>query len=138
MRRSTRYPRKMRERAVRMVTEHRGEHPSEWAAMCSIASKFGMSTETLRKWVRRTEVEDPQSRLSFFCAGARPATAQAVTFITTNRARWGIEPICRVLSFAPATYYAALARPPSARRVRDEALIVNSTPRPRIGCGWPI
>ena len=44
-----------------------------------------------------------------------------MTFITTNRARWGIEPICRVLSFAPATYYAALARPPSARRVRDEA-----------------
>jgi len=45
-----------------------------------------------------------------------------VTFIHTHRDRWGVEPICRVLSFAPATYYAAIARPPSARRVRDEAL----------------
>jgi putative transposase len=45
-----------------------------------------------------------------------------VTFIHAHRDCWGIEPICRVLSFAPATYYAAIARPPSARRVRDEAL----------------
>ncbi len=45
-----------------------------------------------------------------------------MTFIHTHRERWGIEPICRVLSFAPATYYAAISRPPSARRVRDEAL----------------
>jgi putative transposase len=45
-----------------------------------------------------------------------------VTFITTHRDRWGIEPICRVLRFAPATYHAAIARPPSARRVRDEVL----------------
>ena len=47
--------------------------------------------------------------------------------MTTNRARWGIEPICRVLPFALATYHAALARPPSARRVRDEALKPEST-----------
>ena len=45
-----------------------------------------------------------------------------MTFITTHRDRWGIEPICRVLRFAPATYHAAIARPPSARRVRDEVL----------------
>jgi len=45
-----------------------------------------------------------------------------VTFIHTHRDRWGIEPICRVLSFAPATYHAAISRPPSARRVRDETL----------------
>ncbi len=45
-----------------------------------------------------------------------------MTFIHTHRDRWGIEPICRVLAFAPATYHAAIARSPSARRVRDEAL----------------
>ena len=45
----------VRERAVRMVSEHRGEHRWEWAAICSIAEKFGCSSETLRKWVRRAE-----------------------------------------------------------------------------------
>ena len=36
--------------------------------------------------------------------------------------RWGVEPICTVLQFAPQTYYAARKRPRSARAVRDEAL----------------
>jgi putative transposase len=45
-----------------------------------------------------------------------------VKFIADNRKRWGVEPICRVLQFAPATYYAASTRPPSARAVRDQGL----------------
>jgi transposase len=53
-----RYPKELRERAVRMVFEHREEHPSLWAAICSIAEKFGVSSETLRKWVRRAEVDE--------------------------------------------------------------------------------
>ena len=57
MTRSNRYPPELRERAVRMVREHRGEHPSEWAAIGSIAKKFGMTPETLRLWVRRAEVD---------------------------------------------------------------------------------
>ena len=51
------YSPEVRERAVRMVLEHRGEHRWEWAAICSIAEKFGCSSETLRKWVRRAEPE---------------------------------------------------------------------------------
>lgn len=43
-------------------------------------------------------------------------------FIETNRSRFGVEPICRVLQVAPSTYYAARRRPPSARQLRDEAL----------------
>ncbi len=52
----------IRERAVRLVLEHLGEYPSQWAAISSIATKCGMTPETLRKWVRRAEVD----------GGARP------------------------------------------------------------------
>ena len=55
MNRSTRYSPEVRERAVRLVFEHQGEHDSQWAAIGSIASKIGCTAETLRKWVRRTE-----------------------------------------------------------------------------------
>ena len=52
----------IRERAVRLVLEHLGEYPSQWAAISSIATKCGMTPETLRKWVRRAEAD----------GGARP------------------------------------------------------------------
>ena len=57
---SARYPQELRERAVRMVMEHRKEYPSEWAAICSLAEKFGVTAETLRKWLRRAEVDGGQ------------------------------------------------------------------------------
>jgi transposase len=52
------YPQEWRERAVRLVFEHQGEYPSQWAAICSIAAQFGISHETLRNWVRRTEIDE--------------------------------------------------------------------------------
>jgi len=58
MTRPGRYPQELRERAVRMVFEHQDEHASQWAAITSIASKFGVSSETLRTWVRRAETDD--------------------------------------------------------------------------------
>jgi transposase len=64
MPRNTRYSPEVRERAVRMLVEHRGEYPSEWAAMTAISAKLGMTPETLRIWVRRTEIDD----------GKRPGT----------------------------------------------------------------
>jgi transposase len=49
------YPAELRERAVRMVIEHEGEHASRWASICSIAGKVGCNPETLRLWVRQSE-----------------------------------------------------------------------------------
>ena len=49
------YSPEVRQRAVRMVLEHQGEHASQWAAICSIAAKIGCSGETLRHWVRQAE-----------------------------------------------------------------------------------
>lgn len=54
----TRYPKEVHDRAVRMVFEHKEEHFSEWAAIRSIASKFGMTPETLRRWVRIAEIDE--------------------------------------------------------------------------------
>ena len=50
-----RFSPEVRERAVRMVSEHRAEYGSEWEAMTSIASKIGCTAETLRRWCRQEE-----------------------------------------------------------------------------------
>jgi transposase len=55
MPRPSKYSPELRERAVRMVFEHAHEHPSQWAAMRSIAEKLGCTTEALRRWVRQAE-----------------------------------------------------------------------------------
>ncbi len=55
MGRSGRYSPEVRERAVRMVMDQEVHHTSQWAAICSIASKIGCSAETLRNWVRQAE-----------------------------------------------------------------------------------
>jgi transposase len=44
------------------VTEARPEHDTEWAAITSVATKLGVSSETLRPWIRRAEVDEEQRR----------------------------------------------------------------------------
>jgi transposase len=62
MNKSNKFSPEVRERAVRMVQEHRGEYPSLWAVVESIAPKIGCVPQTLLEWVRRAEID----------AGARP------------------------------------------------------------------
>lgn len=52
-----RYDDATRVKAVRLVRDHVGDYSSEWAAISAIAGRLGMSRETLRKWVRRHEVD---------------------------------------------------------------------------------
>ena len=57
MSKSIRYSPEVKERAVRMVFDHQREYPSQWQAVVSIATKIGCTSETLRKWVRRAEID---------------------------------------------------------------------------------
>ena len=64
MNKSNKFSPEVRERAVRMVQEHRGEYPSLWAAVESIALKIGCVAQTPLEWVKRAEID----------AVARPGT----------------------------------------------------------------
>lgn len=67
MNKSNKFSPEVRERAVRLIQEHRGEYPSLWAAVASMAPKIGCVPQTLLEWVKRAEVD----------AGARPGTTTA-------------------------------------------------------------
>ncbi len=153
-----RHPDELRERAIRMVFEHAHEYPSQWKAIESIAEKLDIHRETLRVWVRRAEVDDgrrpglttderarlkelerevkelrraneiPQGGVGFLWGGARPPVQALIEFIDAHRQRFGVEPICRVLTehgckIAPNTYWVAKKRGPSNRARRDEELM---------------
>lgn len=57
MNKTNKFSPEVRERAVRLVQEHRGEYPSLWAAVESIAPKIGCVPQTLLEWVKREEVD---------------------------------------------------------------------------------
>ena len=60
MNKSNKFSPEVRERAVRMVLEHRGEYASTWAAVESMAPKIGCVPQTLLEWVKREEVDGGQ------------------------------------------------------------------------------
>ena len=57
MNKSNKFSPEVRERAVRLVQEHRGEYPSLWAAVESIAPKIGCVPQTLLSWIQRHEID---------------------------------------------------------------------------------
>ena len=98
------YPRELRERAVRMVAESKAEHPSEFAAIASVARKLGIgSPETLRKWVRRAEID----------SGQRPGvtTAESEQIKALKREVAELRRANEILKSASAFFAAELDRP---------------------------
>jgi transposase len=58
--RKSKFSPEVRERAVRMVLDHRHEHPSQWAATLSVASKIGCTAQTLHSWLQQRERDTGQ------------------------------------------------------------------------------
>jgi transposase len=52
---SPKYSPEVRERAVRLVLSQQESYASQWAAILSMAPKFGCSPETLRSWIGKAE-----------------------------------------------------------------------------------
>ena len=72
MNKTKKFSPEVRERAVRMVLEQRGEYPTLWAAVTSMAPKIGCVPQTLLSWVQRHEIDTGQR------AGVTSAEAQRV------------------------------------------------------------
>src|SRR3954471_4975898 len=99
-----RYPVELRERAVRMVTEIRPDHESDWAAMTQVATLLGVGTpETVRKWCRQAEVD----------GGTRPGTTteESVEVRRLKRENAELKRANAILKSASAFFAAELDRP---------------------------
>ena len=104
MGRPSQYPAELRERAVRMVIESRADYPNDTAAIRSVAAKLGItSTESLRKWLRRAEIDD----------GVRPGkTTEEIAEIKALRKEVAeLRRANEILKSASAFFAAELDRP---------------------------
>ena len=54
------YDQETKAKAIRLVREHAGDYPSEYAAITAVARRLGMTAETLRKWIRQAEIDEGQ------------------------------------------------------------------------------
>nr|WP_133704196.1 IS3 family transposase [Roseateles toxinivorans] len=110
MNKSNKFSPEVRERAVRMVLEHRGEYPSLWAAVESMAPKIGCVPQTLLGWVQRHEID----------TGARDGvtTAEAQRVKELEREVKELRRANEILKLASAFFAPGGARPP-AQVLRD-------------------
>jgi transposase len=51
----SKFDKEFKAQAIRLVRDHEGEYPSEWAAITAVSFRLGMSAETLRLWLRQEE-----------------------------------------------------------------------------------
>lgn len=116
----SRYDPNTKAKAVRLVREHAGDYPTEWAAITAVAGRLGMAAETLRqaevdegKTPGTSTAESAQIRelkrknreleqtieilkeATGFRAGIRPATELICHFIDEKKQEFGVVPVCR-------------------------------------------
>jgi transposase len=119
MGRPSRFSPEVRERAVRMIEEHREAHASEWAVLQSVAPKLGCTAETLRKWVRQAQRD----------VGHRPGltTSERERLKELERENRELKRANEILRKASAYFAQAEARPPREVMVRFIPIIGRST-----------
>jgi transposase len=75
----SRYDASTKAKAIRLVREHAGDYPTQWAAITAVSGRLGMSAETLRKWIRQAEVEEGKA------AGVSSAESAEIRELRKNR-----------------------------------------------------
>jgi len=96
MNKRTSYPPEVCERTVRQLFNHRGEYPSEWAELVSIASKIGCTPEALRKSARWAEVDQGQ--------GADVITSDREQLVELKREHHGLKHANEILRKSSAFF----------------------------------
>jgi transposase len=123
----SKYDASTRAKAVRLVREHAGDYPTEWAAITAVSGRLGMSAETLRKWIRQAEVDEGKApgvtssesaeirelrrknreleqtidilkAAASFSRGSATRDSANLPVHRPEEQEFGIAPICRVLS----------------------------------------
>jgi transposase len=79
-------------KAIRLVREHAGDYPTEYAAITAVAGRLGMTPETLRKWIRQAEIDKGKA------AGA--TTAESVQVRELKRKNRELEQTIEILKAA--------------------------------------
>ncbi|WP_409945781.1 IS3 family transposase [Rubrivirga sp. S365] len=105
MSKSTRYSPEVRQRAVRLVFDHEHDHPSQWAAIRSVAEKIGCTAETLRNWVRQAERDHGRR--------AGPSTDDRARLKELERENRELRRANEILRKASALFRTGGARPPT-------------------------
>lgn len=87
-----RYDALTRAKAVRLVREHQGDYPTEYAAISAVAGRLGMAPETLRHWIRQAEVDEGTA--------AGTSTAESVQIRELKRKNRELEQTIEILKAA--------------------------------------
>jgi transposase len=99
------FPAEFRQRALRLLGEARQQeqYETEWAAITAVASRLGVNSETLRKWLRRSEID----------AGTRPGvtTEEQAEIRRLKRENAELRRTNEILRTASAFFAAELDRP---------------------------